>query len=200
MLVLLQTTHVLWVYNVYNSWVVLSENHATNNREYSRVHRFPALLTSPPPSTWKSKLLWFATRNSLSDAGLQKMCIFFISNHLSFAVLDKLHWGRLEFSARAIPAFSTILPYTISQVDWDGRSLLQPGRILLNWYHEDLWNCPTFHFCRFFNANSFYLSLYVFSSKINVYCGFCSIRILHYFPMCVSHRRDISSFLDNLIV
>ena len=42
-LVLLQTTHVLWVYNVYNSWVVLSENHATNNREYSRVHRFPAL-------------------------------------------------------------------------------------------------------------------------------------------------------------
>ena len=43
-LVLLQTTHVLWVYNVYNSWVVLSENHATNNREYSRVYRFPALV------------------------------------------------------------------------------------------------------------------------------------------------------------
>ena len=32
------------------------------------------------------------------------------------------------------------------------------------------------------------------------YCGFCSNRILHYFPMCVSHRRDISSFLNNLIV
>ena len=43
-LVSLQTTHVLWVNNVYNSWVVWSENHATNNREYSRVHRFPALV------------------------------------------------------------------------------------------------------------------------------------------------------------
>ena len=36
------------------------------------------------------------------------------------------------------------------------------------------------------------------------YCGFCSNRILHYFPMSVCvlvcHRRDISSFLDNLIL
>ena len=35
-------------------------------------------------------------------------------------------------------------------------------------------------------------------------CGFCSNRILHYFPMSVCqsvcHRRDISSFLDNLTV
>ena len=35
-------------------------------------------------------------------------------------------------------------------------------------------------------------------------CGFCSKRILHPMCMCVcqcvSHRRDISSFLDNLIV
>ena len=33
-------------------------------------------------------------------------------------------------------------------------------------------------------------------------CEFCSNRILPYFPMCVlvSHRRDISSFLDNLTV
>ena len=44
MLVSLQTTHVLWVYNVYNSWVVWSENCAINNREYSRVHRFPGLV------------------------------------------------------------------------------------------------------------------------------------------------------------
>ena len=43
-LVLLQTTYVLWVYFVYNSWVVWSEHRATNNREYSRVHRFPGLL------------------------------------------------------------------------------------------------------------------------------------------------------------
>ena len=32
--------------NVYNSWVVWSENRATNNREYSRVHRFPGLISS----------------------------------------------------------------------------------------------------------------------------------------------------------
>ena len=32
------------------------------------------------------------------------------------------------------------------------------------------------------------------------YCGFCSNRILLYFSMCASHKRDISSFLDNLIV
>ena len=43
-LVLLQTTHVLSVYYIYNSWVVSSKNCATNNREYSRVHRFPALI------------------------------------------------------------------------------------------------------------------------------------------------------------
>ena len=44
----------------------------------------------------------------------------------------------------------------------------------------------------------------IFYVKYFEYCGFCSNRILHYFPMlvsvCNSHRRDISSFLDNLIV
>ena len=39
---------------------------------------------------------------------------------------------------------------------------------------------------------------------VQIYCGFCLNRILHYFPMLVSvlvcQRRDISSFHDNLIV
>ena len=47
-LFLLQTTYVLWVYFVYNLWVVWSKHHATNNREYSRVHRFPALVYMQP--------------------------------------------------------------------------------------------------------------------------------------------------------
>ena len=38
------------------------------------------------------------------------------------------------------------------------------------------------------------------SSSIFPFCVFCSNKILIYFPMCVSHRRDIASFLDNLIV
>ena len=55
-------------------------------------------------------------------------------------------------------------------------------------------------FLKTFNWLSF--SFRCISIKTN--CGFCSNRILPYFPMLVSqlvrHRRDISSFLDNLIV
>ena len=60
------------------------------------------------------------------------------------------------------------------------------------------------HCCREKEATREKISKGKGSQKVIYDCGFCSNRILHYFPMlvsqCVSHRRDISSFLDNLIV
>ena len=110
------------------------------------------------------------TASPTDASGLEQIltaaCFLFKQNEIFFC--DNQRQVELEDTKQVAVTESKrrMIIYNMWAIRLIGRSLLQPGRILLNWYQNDLWNCFNFYIC---SANSFNRSLYVFSSKINMY-------------------------------